>query len=119
MTSRLITAELEKCFAEYPLYKQDGLGKEAICVCCFYIGNIRWYVLEGQHENNDFIIFGIVIGMGETEYGYASIKEMEEITIKHPLLHTPLHIEQHPSICNVPIGCINDKELKDFLTRIG
>lgn len=115
MRTKLITAELEERFAHYPLYKQDGLSREAICVCCFYIGHIRWYALEGQPEKGDFTIFGIVVGMGQTEYGYSCIREMEEIAIDHPMFPTPLRIEQAPSICNVPIGSIEDKELQRFL----
>ncbi len=118
MTSRLITEELAERFAQYPLYKQDGLGKNAICVCCFHIGHIRWYALEGQPENDDFTIFCIVVGMGQTEYGYSSIREMEEITIDHPMFPTPLRIEQAPSICNVPVGSIEDKELQRFLAHM-
>lgn len=115
MTSRLITAELAERFAQYPLYKQDGLSREAICVCCFYIGHIRWYALEGQAERDDFTIFGIVVGMGQTEYGYSSIREMEEIAIEHPMFPTSLRIKQDPTIRNVPIGSIEDKELQRFL----
>ena len=116
MKSRLITTELAGCFAPFPLYKQDGLSREAICVCCFRIGHIRWYVLEGQAGHDDFIIFGIIIGMGETEYGYSDIKEMEGINVTHPIF--PLSIGQDPSICNVPTGSINDKELQDFLASM-
>ena len=46
MESRLITPELEKRLAEYPIGSQDGKGKSAMCVAVFHIGRIRWYVLE-------------------------------------------------------------------------
>ena len=80
MTSRLITPQLAEQFKQYPLYSQDGKKKDAICQCVFFIGKVRWYVLEGQPEGNDFTLFSIVVGLADTEYGYASIKEMESIS---------------------------------------
>ena len=38
--------------------------------------NARWYILEGQRENDDFVLFGIVVGLAETEYSYISANEM-------------------------------------------
>lgn len=81
MTSRLITPQLAEQFKQYPLYSQDGKKKDAICQCVFFIGKVRWYVLEGQPEGNDFTLFSIVVGLADTEYGYASIKEMESISV--------------------------------------
>ena len=60
----------------YPLYSQDGNGKFAKCISILHIGNIRWYILEGQKEGDDFIMFGIACGMVETEYGYISLNEL-------------------------------------------
>lgn len=48
MTSRLITPQLAEQLKQYPLYSQDGKKKGAICQCVFFLGNLRWYVLEGQ-----------------------------------------------------------------------
>ena len=76
-----MTAELAEQLKDFPLYSQDGKQKDATCVCVFEIGLIRWYVLEGQPEGDDFTLFSIAVGMAETEYGYASVKEMEGITV--------------------------------------
>ena len=76
-----MTAELAEQLKDFPLYSQDGKQKDATCVCVFEIGLIRWYVLEGQPEGDDFTLFSIVVGMAETEYGYASVKEMEGIMV--------------------------------------
>lgn len=46
--SRLITPDLEKSMKDYPLYSQDSKKKDALCIAVFFIGNARWYVLEGQ-----------------------------------------------------------------------
>lgn len=53
MASRLITPVLEEILKSYPLYSQDGKGKDAVCVAIFFIGHVRWFVLEGQPEGND------------------------------------------------------------------
>lgn len=34
-TNRLITSELQKRLADYPLYSQDGKHKDALCIACF------------------------------------------------------------------------------------
>lgn len=63
MTSRLITPKLAEQLKQYPLYSQDGKKKDAICLCVFFLGNLRWYVLEGQPEGDDFTLFAIVVAL--------------------------------------------------------
>ena len=74
--NRLITPELTEALSSYPLYSQDAKKKDAMCIAVFYLGNIRWYIMEGQQEGNDFTLYGIVAGLQETEYGYQSATEM-------------------------------------------
>ena len=78
--NRLITPELTEALSSYPLYSQDAKKKDAMCIAVFYLGNIRWYIMEGQQEGNDFTLYGIVAGLQETEYGYQSATEMASIT---------------------------------------
>lgn len=78
MTNKLITPQIIKALKNYPLYSQEGKGIEAICVAVFQIGRIKWYILEGQYEGDDFILFAVVCGMCETEYGYVSANELEK-----------------------------------------
>ena len=59
---RLMTTQLEEALKGYPLYSQDGKGKDAICRAIFALGGVRWFILEGEKEGNDTILFGIVIG---------------------------------------------------------
>ncbi len=61
--NRLITSELTVALSGYPLYSQDEKKKDAICIAVFYLGNIRWYILEGQPEGDDFTLYGIVTGL--------------------------------------------------------
>lgn len=118
MTNRLMTAELAEQLKNFPLYSQDGKQKDATCVCVFEIGLIRWYVLEGQPEGDDFTLFSIIVGMAETEYGYASVKEMGGITVDGSRYGLGLSIRQIPDFKPCPLAEIQDKRLQDFLSRL-
>ena len=54
--NRLMTAELREALSDYPLYSQDAKGKDALCIAVFHLGNIRWYIMEGQPEGDDFTL---------------------------------------------------------------
>ena len=79
--NRLITPELTEALSCYPLYSQDAKKKDAMCIAVFYLGNIRWYFIEGQTDGEDFIFYGVVLGLVATEYGYVSANEMASISI--------------------------------------
>lgn len=100
----------------YPLYSQDGKGKEAVCIAIFFIGNIRWYVLEGQTAVDDTLLFSVVCGMIETEYGYASVNEMEEIEVYRN--NRRFKVEQLENFEPVKLKDIPDKELQAFLDKL-
>ena len=78
---RLMTPQLEEALKGFPLYSQNGKGKEAVCRAVFALGSVRWFILEGEAEENDIILFGIVIGLMEDEYGYISLNELSEVTL--------------------------------------
>ena len=78
---RLMTPRLEEALEGYPLYSQDGKGKEAVCRAIFALGAVRWFILEGEREGNDTILFGIVVGLAEDEYGYISLNELSEVEL--------------------------------------
>lgn len=65
--NRLVTPELREALSDYPLYSQDAKGKDALCIAVFHLGNIRWYIMEGQPEGDDFTLYGIVVGLHETD----------------------------------------------------
>ena len=116
MTDRLITPRLAERFKDFPLYSQDVKGKDAVCVCVFFIGNIRWYVLEGQPERGDFVFFAIVVGLQETEYGYVSAEEMEDIEIERE--GQKLRITGLTGFVPRPLKEIRDEELQAFLSDL-
>lgn len=116
---RLITAELRDRLNAYPLYSQDGKGADAICVAVFYLGNIRWYIMEGQQGGNDYTLYGIVVGLQETEYGYQSATEMAGITYDASRYGLgTLRIEQDKGFKTCKLAEIEDAELQDFLARM-
>ncbi len=47
----------------------------------FFIGSIRWFILEGIKKDDDVILFGIVIGLMEDEYGYISLNELSNVEL--------------------------------------
>lgn len=117
--NRLMTAELREALSDYPLYSQDAKGKDALCIAVFYLGNIRWYIMEGQPEGDDFTLYGIVVGLQETEYGYMSAAEMADVTYdasKYGL--GLLKIEQNRTFRPCALKGIKDEELQSFLSRL-
>lgn len=119
MTNRLITTDLAKALGSYPLYSQDAKKKDAMCIAVFYIGNIRWYILEGQPEGHDFTLYGIVVGLHETEYGYLSANEMASIVYdasEYGLGN--LLVEQDTDFTPCALADIKDVELQKFLSRL-
>ena len=78
---RLMTTQLAEALEGYPLYSQDGKGKEAVCRAVFALGSVRWFILEGNREDDDVILFGIVIGLMEDEYGYISLNELSDVEL--------------------------------------
>lgn len=108
----LTQQEKEQISKTYPLYSQDGMAENAICIAKFFIGSWTWYILEGNFENGDFIMFGIVInGVGD-EYGYVSLRELEGTNVRGFQVERDLYFEK------CPLKNISDEQLQAFLTSI-
>ena len=117
--NRLITPELTEALSSYPLYSQDAKKKDAFCIAVFYLGNIRWYILEGQPEGGDFTLYGIVTGLQETEYGYQSANEMASVTYDASDFGLgTLRIEQDKQFKPCTLAEIEDEDLQAFLSRL-
>lgn len=118
-TGRLITPSFSVTLSNYPLYSQDGKKKDALCIALLTLGNIRWYILEGQTCENDPILYGIVVGLVETEYGYFSIPELESITYDASAYGLgTLTIGHDPEFKPCTLAEIEDDELQSFLSRL-
>ena len=77
---KLITKQIEKELEKYPLYSTDGQKEKKVIVKFFNpYGAGRWYVCEGQKQDNgDWLFFGYV-ELLEKEWGYFTLSELQSI----------------------------------------
>ena len=78
---KLMNKELEKRFAKFPLYSQDGKGDEAIIIVKYFnpFGGGTWLITEGEkQEDGDWMFFGYC-HIFEWEWGYVRLSELEKI----------------------------------------
>ena len=82
------------------LYAQEGIDDPVVHLKFFFpAANWTWFVTEGQPENGDFTFFGYVIGF-EREWGYFSLRELEEINVWHLTVERDLFFEpEKMSVC--------------------
>lgn len=117
--NRLMTPELEQALSDSPLYSQDDKQKDAVCHAIFSIGNVRWYVLEGEKESDDFTMYGIVAGLQATEYGYMSLNEMAGVTLDARSYGLGIMtVEQDKEFEPCKLADIQDGELQRFLSEM-
>ncbi len=115
-----ISTQLEEALKGYPLYSQAGKGKDAICRAIFALGGVRWFILEGEKEGNNTILFGIVIGLMEDEYGYISLNELSEIELDLTRQgFGKLQVRQQEDFQPTPLKKLRDSRLQEFLARMG
>lgn len=115
---RLMTPRLAEALEGYPLYSQDGKGKEAVCRAIFVLGAIRWFILEGEKEGNDAILYGIVVGLAEDEYGYISLNELSEVELDLTAQGLgKLQVKLQENFTPTPLKNLQDFRLQQFLAR--
>ena len=73
----LFTKAFEKAVAKFPIYSQDGKGKDAKVLGRFFRGRYTWYILEGN--DTEFFVLASD-GDCDFEYGYVSRAELERLT---------------------------------------
>ena len=113
-----MTTQLAEALEGYPLYSQDGKGKEAVCRAIFALGSVRWFILEGNREDDDVILFGIVVGLMEDEYGYISLNELSDVEFDLSAQGLgKLQVWQQVNFEPVPLKLIRNSRLQDFLAR--
>ena len=75
--------------------------------------------MEGQPEGNDFTFYGIVAGLQETEYGYASANEMASVSYDASDYGLGvLRFEQNKQFKPCALSEIEDADLQTFLSRL-
>ncbi|HAZ13243.1 MAG: hypothetical protein A2X86_00560 [Bdellovibrionales bacterium GWA2_49_15] len=101
---KLLTQEIKNKLPK--LYETESVPlKEKEIVCKFFnpCGAGTWYVVEGQQEEDNFILWGLV-DLHEQEFGYFSLKELESIRLPFGLkIERDLHF--------------TDSQVKDFWDR--
>jgi len=93
---KLLTAELRAQLPE--LYETEGVPteeKQVYAKFFFPAGNWTWFVTEGSERDGDFIFFGYVIGL-EKEWGYFSLRELENISINGLEVERDLYFKTGP-----------------------
>lgn len=113
---RLMTSQLEEALKAFPLYSQDGKGDNAICRAVFALGPVRWFILEGERQDDDMTMFGIVTGLIEDEYGYVSLKELSEINVDLKGSGS-IGVMQMEDFSPIPLKDIDHDSLQTFLSR--
>lgn len=115
---RLLTPELENVMKNFPLYSQDGLFGEAKCIAVFALGAIRWFIIEAEHDGDDVRMFGIVIGIGDDEYVYISLKELSDIEVdRTPQGFGIFSVRQQQNWQPTPLKFIRDPRLQRLLAK--
>ena len=112
---KLLTKEIVKRLEAYPLYSQDGKGKEAVAVAKFFLplGAWTWYVMEANLHDN--IAYGITVnGGGECEFGYFSLTELQQLRATQFRLPVERDIAFEPT----KLSDLDNDFVQKFLTRM-
>ena len=120
--NRLLTSELLEALASYPLYSQEHKKvSDLYAVALFHIGNIRWYVLEGNAEGDRFTFFTLVCGMADCpELGYTDADELASIAVDASRYGLPgilLTVERVGDFKPCRLGDIEDEDVKSYVAR--
>lgn len=120
--NRLLTSDLLEALANYPLYSQEN---KKVCdlyaVALFHIGNIRWYILEGNAEGDRFTFFTLVCGMSDCpELGYTDAGELASIAVdasRYSLQGILLTVERAEDFKPCRLLDIEDEDVKNYVAR--
>ena len=120
--NRLLTSELLEALVSYPLYSQEHKKvSDLYAVALLRIGNIRWYILEGNAEGDRFTFFALVCGMGyESELGYADAGELASIAVDASRYGLPgilLTVERAEDFKPCRLIDIEDEDVQKYVGR--
>ena len=78
---KLMTKELEEKFKRYPLYSQDGKGKDAKIVVKYFnpFGIGTWLITEGEKQEDGDWLFFAYCHIFCWEWGYITLSELESV----------------------------------------
>lgn len=100
--------------SKYPLGSQDGKKGNAVCVAKFFLGNYTWYIIEGSYEDDDFMMFGVVVTETDAEFSYISYNELQNIR-----MYGYMCVERDRYFDKCKLLDIKDDMLQKFLKQLG
>ena len=120
--NRLLTPELLEALANYPLYSQEHTKVcDLFAVALLHIGNIRWYILEGNAEGDRFTFFSLVCGMADCpELGYTDAGELASIAVDASRYGLPgilLTVERVEDFQPCRLIDIEDEDVQKYVAR--
>ena len=120
--NRLLTSELLEALASYPLYSQEHKKvSDLFAVALLHIGNIRWYILEGNAEGDRFTFFSLVCGMSDCpELGYTDAGELASIAVDASRYGLPgilLTVERVEDFKPCRLIDIEDEDVQKYVGR--
>ena len=96
---KMITKAIETLMDKYPLYSQDGKGKDAKVLFKAFnpYGAHTWYVLEAGEklDNGDRELFVLSTACGEKEYGYMMLSDLTETKVNVFGMRMPLERDMY------------------------
>lgn len=92
--SWLLTEELRKAL---PKLRQQSDVADPIVYAKFFFpaSGWTWFVTEGEERGDDFLFFGYVVGL-ESEFGYFSLRELEEVEVSGFQIERDIFFEPMP-----------------------
>lgn len=99
--------------SKYPLGSQDGKKGNAICVAKFFLGNYTWYITEGSYEDDDFMMFGVVVTDTGAEFSYISYNELQSLR-----MYGYMCVERDRYFDKCKLSEIKDDMLQKFLKQL-
>ena len=119
--NRLLTSELLEALASYPLYSQEKKVSDLQAVALFHIGNIRWYILEGNAEGDSFTFFTLVCGLSDCpELGYTDAGELASVSVDASRYGLPgilLTVERAEDFKPCRLIDIEDEDVQKYVSR--
>ena len=120
--NRLLTSDLLEALASYPLYSQEHKKvSDLYAVALLRIGNIRWYILEGNAEGDRFTFFTLVCGLADCpELGYTDAGELASIAVDASRYGLPgilLTVERVEDFKPCRLIDIEDEDVKHYVAR--
>lgn len=92
--SRLLNEELRKALPK--LRGQEGSADPVVFAKFFFpASGWTWFVTEGEVQTDDFLFYGHVIGF-EREWGYFTLRELEEVEVSGLRVERDLYFEPTP-----------------------